>query len=480
MSSKDHAARRILVTVLLGTFTVSLNNSALNLAIPELMRVFDAGAARVSWVMTLFLVAMGMTMPLTGFLADRWGGRRLYLLGLWLFLGASLLGAVAANLAWVLTARGLQGIAAGLMIPLSLPLIFAVCPADRRGRVTGIWGFAVMIAPAIGPSVGGLLLELSRWQALFLMNLPVAVLALWSGHRHLEAGRRDRARRFDLRGFLLVTLGMGGVLFALGATSSPDDLREAMRWGPLAAGALLLIAFVRLERRVAHPLLDLGLFAVRTYRASVLVACAQAVATFGCLLLIPIWMQHVQGHDALTTGLIFLPTALMAAACSPWAGRLVDRRAPRGVVTLGLVVTAAALLGLAALGPEAPLWLIVVLMAARGAGLGCGYLPVTTVGLNAVPDTRVAQASAINNLCRRLASSLGVVVLALHHDLRTAQLLAQGASARAAGLAALGEAFVSLALLILLATLLASSLSSTRREVTPDHDPLRATQNPRR
>lgn len=476
MSSKDRAARRILVTVLLGTFTVSLNNSALNLAIPELMRVFDAGATRVSWVMTLFLV---MPMPLTGFLADRWGARRLYLLGLWLFLGASLLGAVATGLVWVLAARGLQGIAAGLMIPLSLPLIFAAWPADQRGRVTGLWGFAVMIAPAIGPSVGGLLLEMSRWQALFLMNLPVAALGLVCGHRYLEEGRRNRERRFDLPGFLLVTLGVGGVLIALGATTAPSDLREATRWGPLVLGVVLLVAFIAVERRAAHPLLDLGLFAVGAYRASVLLACVQAVVTFGCLLLIPIWMQHVQGHDALTTGLIFLPTALVAAACSPWAGRLVDRGVPRRVVTFGLVVTVAALLGLAVLGPEAPLWLIGVLMAARGVGLGFGYLPVTPVGLNALPGEHVAQASAMNNLCRRLASSLGVVVLALHHDLRTSAHLAQGASAGAAGLAALSEAFVVLALLLLAATPLALSLPSTRREVTPAHDSQRTPQSPR-
>lgn len=462
MSSKDHAAHWILATVLLGTFTVSLNNSALNLAIPELMRVFDASATRVSWVMTLFLVAMGMTMPLTGFLAGRWGERRLYLLGLWLFLGASLLGAGAVNLAGVLTARGLQGIAAGLMIPLSLPLIFTAWPVARRGQVTGIWGSTVMIAPAFGPSVGGLVIEVTGWQALFLMNLPVALMALWSSHHHLPPGGGDRARRFDLKGFLLVTLGVGMLLLTLGAIDAPGDLREATRWGPLVLGALLLVAFVRQERRVAHPLLDLRLFAVRTYRASVLVACAQAVTTFGCLLLIPIWMVHVQRHDAVTTGLIFLPTALLAAACSPLAGRLVDRRAPSGVVVVGLVVTAAALLSLSALGPAAPVWLVGLLMAARGVGLGFGYLPVTTVGLNAVPDACIAQASAINNLCRRLASSLGIVVLALHHDLHTAQLVAQGASLREAGLQALNEAFIALALLVLAAIPLAMSLSSSR------------------
>ncbi|NIC06716.1 DHA2 family efflux MFS transporter permease subunit [Billgrantia bachuensis] len=476
MSSRDNAARRVLVTVLLGAFTVSLNNSALNLAIPELMRVFNATAIQVSWVMTLFLVAMGMTMPLTGFLSKRWGMRRFYLLGLWLFLLASLLGALATSLAWILAARALQGVAAGLMIPLSLPLIFAAWPAGRRGRVTGIWGLAVMIAPAIGPGVGGLLLEMSSWQALFLMNLPVAILALASGHLCLEEGERDREHRFDLLGFVLVTLGVGGVLAALGDMNSPADLLEAAHWVPLGLGFTLLIVFVRVEHRVSHPLLELRLFAIPPFRASVLIACAQAVATFGCLLLIPIWMQRVQGYDALTTGLSFLPTALMAAICSPWAGRLADGRWARHAVAGGLVVSAMALIGLAALGHQAPLWLIGILMASRGVGLGFGYLPATTIGLNAVGDARVAQASAMNNLGRRLASALGVAMLALHHDLRTSHLAAGGVGPEAAALAALSESFLVLAALILVATPLALSLPSNRREVTPAHDSHRATQ----
>lgn len=480
MSYRDSAARRVLATVLLGTFTVSLNNSALNLAIPELMWVFNAAAIQVSWVMTLFLVTMGMTMPLTGFLAKRWGTRRFYLLGLWLFLFASLQGALATSLTWVLVARALQGIAAGLMIPLSLPLIFAAWPAERRGRVIGIWGFAVMIAPAVGPGVGGLLLEVSSWQALFLMNLPVAVLALASGHLCLEEGERDRECRFDLPGFVLVTLGVGGVLVGLGGMASPEDLLEVARWGPLGLGVALLIAFVRVERRAPLPLLELRLFAIPPFRASVLIACAQAVATFGCLLLIPIWMQRVQGYDALTTGLMFLPTALAAAACSPWAGSLVDGRWACHTVAGGLVVSAAALIGLAALGHQAPMWLIGVLMASRGIGLGFGYLPATTIGLNAVGDDRIAQASAMNNLARRLASALGVAILALHHDLRTSQLVVEGAAPEAAALAALGEAFLALAALVLVATPLALSLPSNRREVTPAHDPHRAPQIPRK
>lgn len=467
MSPRDAAGGKVLVTVLLGTFTVSLNNSALNLAIPELMHVFDASAVQVSWVMTLFLICMGMTMPLTGFLADRFGTKPIYLLGLWLFLAGSLAGGASTNLPLVILARGMQGIAGGLMIPLSLSLIFAAFPSHRRGRVTGVWGFAVMIAPAIGPSAGGLLLEVSHWQALFLMNLPTAVLGLACGYRYLSGGSRDSARRFDFPGFVLVTLGVGSVLFALGTVSSLAELLTLSRLVPLCLGMLMLVAFVHLERRVVHPLLDLRVFTVRPYALSVLIACAQAIGTFGCLLLIPLWMQHVQGYDALTTGLVFLPAALAAACCVAWAGRLIDRHSPRWIVTFGLLVTVASLMGLAMLDMTTPLWVIVALMALRGVGLGFSYLPVTTVGLNALADSRVSQASAMNNISRRITSSLGVVALSLYYEVRTSQQLLQGVSSTHASMTALSETFLALALLILAVTPMALSLHASFREVKP-------------
>lgn len=451
MPSRDATGMMVMVTVLFGTFTVSLNNSALNLAIPELMRVFGAGATQVSWVITLFLICMGMTMPLTGFLADRFGAKRIYLLGLWLFLVSSLAGAASSGLVSVILVRGMQGVAGGLMIPLSLPLIFSAFPSQQRGQATGVWGFAVMLAPAIGPVVGGLLLEVSHWQALFLMNLPTGILGLVCGYRYLSEVDRDTTRRFDFFGFALATLGVGGVLFALGTISSATELLMPSRWVPLSLGMLLLLAFVKVEGKVKQPLLDLRVFHVRNYALSVLIACVQAIGTFGCLLLVPLWMQ-ARGYGALTTGLVFLPAALAAACSVAWAGRLIDRHSPRWVITGGLLATAASLLGLAILETAAPLWSVFTLMALRGVGLGFSYLPVTTVGLNALADGQVSQASAMNNISRRVTSTLGIVFLALYHELRNSQQILQGVSSTQASLTTLSEAFSALALLVVLVT----------------------------
>lgn len=475
MPKESQHGSKILISVLLGTFTVSLNNSALNLAIAELMNVFGASAVQVSWVVTLFLISMGMTMPLTGYLADRFARRRIYLIGLWLFLGGSLLGSLAHGLNGILLARAMQGIAAGLMIPLSLSLIFASYPSDKRGKVSGIWGFAVMIAPAIGPSVGGLLLEVSHWRMLFVMNLPFALAALICGHLYLERDKPNRQRRFDALGFVLVTLGMGAVLFSLGTTSSLDDLRRLDHAGPLLLGIGLLLAFISVERRVAQPLLDLGLFAVSRYRTSVIIACVQAVVTFGCILLIPLWMQHALGFSALTTGLIFLPTAIAAACCSPLAGSMIDHKPPRWVVTAGLVVTAGSLFGMGLQSQLAPLWIVAILMGLRGIGQGFAYLPSTTVGLSALPDGSIAQGSAMNNIARRLVSSLGVVTLSLFYDFRVSQALSGGASISQASSLASSEAFIALALLTCCVIPLALTLrlESPREVIAPTSAPCR-------
>ncbi|MEC0180983.1 MDR family MFS transporter [Paenibacillus peoriae] len=450
---KNHAVAnqwKVVITVMLGTFTVLLNNSSLNPAIPSFIKVFDTNAATASWLITIFLITMGMTMPLTGYLADRFGKKKIYLSGLALFVTGSLLGSISRGLTAVIICRGLQGIAGGLMIPLSLALIFEAFPKEERGRVTGIWGIAIMAAPMLGPTVGGVILSLSSWQVLFLMNVPTGLLGLLLGIRYLTATRGNLSRTFDRSGFITITLGVGFILFALGRTTTAADIVDPLHMLLFLAGAILLVVFVRMELIKEQPLLNVHIFKIPTYSLSVIVASVQAIAMFGSIFLVPMLVQQVYGCDAMMTGLVFLPSAI----CTGWfvtlAGKQLDRKGPKGIISTGLILTCAATAMLGMLQLHSPLWVIFVLMILRGAGLGLSNMPATTAGLNAIPDKLVAQGSAMNNVMRRLTSSLGMVVISIYFEVRKAQLMVAGYSVETGTLQAIREGFIGMSILILL------------------------------
>lgn len=442
--------RWVAVNVLLGTVTVSLANTALNPALPAFIAAFDLGPLLASWIVAGFMVAMGITMPLTGFLAGRVGRRRLYRVGLLAFIGGSAVGALADSITGVLVARVIQGVASGLMIPLALGLIFSVYPKAERGRVTGWWGGAVMLAPAVGPLCGSLLLQLWDWRALFLLNVPVGLLALAMGQVVLPADGPTERKPFDLAGYLLVASGLGLLLVTLGRLRGLAALAEPLNLLALVAGTLCLLGFVRLQLRRTHPLLPLRLFGQRGYRASVVIAVVQAVGMFECLLLLPLLIQLVLGHGALWTGLALLCTALAAALFGQVGGRLLDRRGPREVIAGGLLLSGVATLALGVVGAHAGLAWICALMVLRGVGLGLSYMPATTAGLNTLPDSQVTEGAAMNNIARRLLSSVAVVAASLWLELRLGGAAGWGPR-QAATSVAIQDAFIATGILILLA-----------------------------
>jgi EmrB/QacA subfamily drug resistance transporter len=461
-SSKPAPRRRVVAAVLLGTLAVSLNNTALNPAIPEFMAVFGIGAAAASWIMTGFMISMGITMPVTGFLSHKFGKKALYLFGLGLFIGGSCIGALAASMPWVIAARSIQGVAGGLMIPLSLALIFEVYPKNQRGRITGAWGTAVMLAPAVGPVVGGLLVQFFDWHALFLMNLPAGVLGWLIGAYSLPASPDRTPREFDWQGFVLVTLGVGILLLSLSGLTDPAALVDPRNLSSIAAALSCLALFVRVELRKAHPLLNLRIFAIGSYGLSVAVVVAQSVGMFGCVVLLPLLMQTVLGYGATWTGLALFGTALCAGVFSNLGGTLLDVKGPRGVVTVGLIVTAVSTMAFGFIDEHAPLWLIFALMMARGVGLGLSYIPVTTAGLNAIPEHLVTQGSAMNNVLRRVTASLAIVLASIYFEIRRAQLTGGGFTPASAGATAINEIFIAIGVLILLTLPLALRLPAAR------------------
>lgn len=438
----------VVVNVLLGTMTVSLNNSSLNPALPAFMQAFAIGPLMATWIVAAFMTSMGMTMPLTSFLNQRLGRRRLYLWGVALFIGGSLLGALADSIALVIAARVVQGIASGLMIPLSLAIIFAVYAKDERGRVTGLWGAAVMLAPAVGPLCGSLLLEWFSWRSLFLMNVPIGVVALLMGLAVLPASEPAERKPFDLAGYLLIASGIGLLMIAISRLHHAAALANPLNLGLLLVALLCLAAFVRLELRREAPLLNLRIFALRGYRLSVIIAVVQSVGMFECLVLLPLLVQTVLGYSAIWTGLALLCTAVFASLFGRMGGSALDRHGPRRVVSIGLLLTGLSTLALGLLPANAAIGLVFALMMLRGAGLGLSYMPVTTAGLNALPEPMVTQGAAMNNISRRLVSSLGIVIASLWLEFR---LVDGGVQAQAGMSSAISEVFVATGLLILLA-----------------------------
>lgn len=415
--------RQVLAVVLLGTGTVSLANSMLNPALPAFMHAFDLSAGQAGQVLSWFMVAMVLSMPLTGYLGARHGRRRVYLSGMALFALGSLLGALAQDFVQVLAARVLQGLASGLVIPLSLPLLFSVFPVEQRGRVTGAWAGIVMLIPAVGPLCGAVLFEHLHWRALFVLPVVVAGLAWGLARRWLAVSELLGPRPdFDAAGFALIALSLSLFMAAGHGLAQGASLLAS---SSLFAAVVTLIGFVRVERRLerdqAAPLLNLGMFARRDFRHGVIISVMQSISMFSNLVLVPLWVQVVMGKSALWTGWMLLATAVCASLGGRLAGHWVDRYGPRYLIGGGLVITLMASLGLGQLTAGASMGLLGALMALRGLGVGLSYMPATTVALNTLPETLTTQGAAVNNVARRVMASLAVVGVSLAVDALPAQ-----------------------------------------------------------
>lgn len=440
----------VVIAVLLGTFTIILNNSMLNPAVPHLMNVFNAGAVSTGWVITIFMVTMGITMPLTGYLGDKFGKKKLYLIGLLIFMVGSVLGSFSWNLSSLIFFRGIQGIAGGIMMPLSMALIFEVFPRHERGLATGIWGIAAMMAPTIGPTIGGFIIETGSWQWLFLFNVPIGFLGIIIGAMYLKNTNKVQGITFDKWGFATVTLGVGAILYALGRVFALEHLVQPFNLFLICIGFISLFFFVKIENRSEQPLLDLSIFKNKAYTYSVWISISTSLALFGGIFLIPLLIQHVYGLGPIVTGLVFLPAALFTGIFMTIGGRILDRKGPLLVVTSGLLITAVFTLSLGFITMETSLVVIFFFMAMRGIGQGFSTMPATTAGMNAIPEKFISRGSAMNNVLRQISSALGIVFISIFYEVRKVQVFSNVGTTEEASLQAINEGFLLLGLIALL------------------------------
>src|SRR5690625_1855395 len=443
----------VVIAVLFGTSTVILNNSMLNPVLPTFMHLFDSDAVGVGWILTMFMIAMGMTMPLTGYLGDRYGKKNVYIADLIIFMVCSIIGATSVSLPMIIIARAIQGVAGGLMMPNAMALIFQAFPKNERGFAVGIYGIAVMVAPAIGPLIGGVIAENFDWFYLFLLNIPVAIVSLYFSMKYLKPTPANKEIKFDVPGFILVTIGVGAIMFALGQMRDVETLLNVFNLTLVIVGMLFIVIFIRYKLKLEQLLLDLSVFKVSTYRNSIIVTAAASVGLFSALFLLPYLVQEAYGLSMVETGFLFLPSAIASGIFMTIGGKILDTKGPKYVVPIGLAIVSFASVLFGLINITTAFWVIILINLIHGFGLGFGNMPATTAGMNAIPDKLVTQGSAINNLIRQVVSSLAIVLFSIYFEVRRGHIMLSSESMafEQATLQAINEAFIIAAILVALA-----------------------------
>ncbi|GAC1403410.1 MAG: DHA2 family efflux MFS transporter permease subunit [Ktedonobacteraceae bacterium] len=403
-----------LVTIF-GAFMSILDQTIVNIAIPRLQTAFSGDLSTVQWVITAYTLTQGVVTPVTAFFINRLGTKRFYLLSLALFTIGSALCGIAWNLPILIAFRVFQGIGGAFLFPISITLLYQVFPQNQRGVASGILGIAALLAPAVGPTLGGYLVTYADWPYIFFINVPLGILAILLSLFLLRQGPTESQVSFDIPGFILAASGLTSVLYSF-SQASTDGWTSPLVLGLLLAGILLLVTFVLVElaitRRGGHPLVQITLFASTPFTVSNITNVLVTFAFFGGLFIFPIYLQNLRGLSAFQAGLLLLPQAFASIITSLIGGRFVDRFGARVIILPGLFLLALVLWQSAYITLDTPFLWLQVIFVLRGLALGLIIQPLGVSAVYELQPQQFAQASSLNSVVRFVATSLGVAVLA--------------------------------------------------------------------
>jgi EmrB/QacA subfamily drug resistance transporter len=412
MFAEDRARKLgTLIVTCMGFFMVLLDASIVTVALPTIQRDLHAQLSDLQWVVDAYTLPFAVLLLTAGTLGDRFGRKRVFLVGLVVFVIGSLMCGLAPTLGWLVAGRVVQGAGGAALSPGSLSVLAAAFPTPReRTQAIGIWSGVSGVALAAGPLLGGLLIQVSGWQAIFFVNLPIGVVTLLLGLRVLAESRNPAANRLDVPGQLLVIGGLAALTYALIEGQSAG-------WGStlilslVAASAALLVTFLIVEARTAEPLLPLGLFKSAVFSTANLAALISGFALLGTVFFVAQYFQEVQGYTALQSGERTLPTTIGIFIMAPLAGRVTARLGPRLPVALGAALAGVALLLLTRLTATTGYGDIWWNLGMFGIGVGLMLTPITSAVLAATPPARAGLASSMVNTSRQIGSVLGIAVL---------------------------------------------------------------------
>ncbi|WP_442860094.1 MDR family MFS transporter [Arthrobacter sp. zg-Y179] len=444
-STLDPRTKTVIGLLLVSSFVVILNETIMSVALPRLMADLDITAGTAQWLTTGFMLTMAVVIPATGFLLQRFSMRGLFLTAMSLFSAGTLLAALAPGFGTLLGGRIIQAGGTAIMLPLLMTTVLNAVPAHKRGQMMGTISIVIAVAPAIGPTVSGIILNALDWRWMFWLVLPIALLSLGLGALKIQNLTETKRLPFDVLSIVLSTFAFGGLIFGLSSIGEAAQGKELMPlWIPLAVGVLAMAGFVLRQlvlQRTDRALMDLRTFTSKPFVVAIIMVLVSMMALFGCLIVLPLYLQNVLGLDTLSTGLLLLPGGAVMAVLSPIVGNLFDRFGPRPLVAPGALVLSGALWGMTLLTEETPVGLVILLHCFLNAGLGFIFTPLFTSALGSLDKSLYSHGSAIINTLQQLAGAAGTAVFITLMTTGTTAALADGASPVSAAASGVHTAF---------------------------------------
>src|SRR6266498_1400216 len=403
---------KILISVMFGIFMIILDATVINVAFPTLRREFNASLSDAQWVLSIYVLSLGVTTPVSGYLADRFGIKRVYLFGLAGFVIGSFLCGLAPSLGWLIAARALQGFGGGVAQPLGPAQLYRAFPPKEQGTALGYFGIVLVFAPALGPILGGWLVDANLWRLIFFINIPIGIIGVFLGSRFLLDYQVERKPRFDPLGLITAVIGFGSVLYAA-SIAETNGWTGSTTLLALGIGVIALVAHVIIELYlVKEPMTSLRLFGNPVFLNAALVGYVATIALFSAEFLMPLYLQAFRGRTALETGYILLAVAATSGIATPLAGRLYDKIGPRMNLIVGFAILCVNTWQLSKIEAATPISYIIFLLALRGVAVGLTLQTSFVAALSSVPLNNLPRGSSLLNSTRFVVQAGSVAALA--------------------------------------------------------------------
>jgi len=428
MSSKSSAAvaeeaismKKIigpLIAIIVGIFMVILDGTAVNVALPKLQAEFNLpNMSLVQWTVIGYALAQAAVIPLAGWLSDRFGAKKVFLISIGLFTIGSLLCALANSVEMLIAFRIVQGIGGGVVVPISMAFIYRLAPPSKVGAVMGMMGIPILLAPALGPVLAGWLVEYHSWEWIFLINLPIGVIGVLLGIRTLPNIARQNVPGLDLLGMILGPLAFAALVYGV-SEGGIDPVTGKSTWTDtntlvgIGIGVVALILFIAVELNRKNPLLELRVFRSGNFSKGIIVQWVSQIALFGTMFMVPLFLQQAKGYTPFETGLIMLPQALASGLFMPIGGKLSDRFGARPLVIVGMSLTIVATLLLSNISAEDGIGTLMLPLALLGAGMGLFMMPLNTHLIQSAPQNLVGRVTSLTNAAQQVMMSFAVAIL---------------------------------------------------------------------